>query len=48
LLSTACVTGNLHGVLAILEKGKKSGGIDVNTPTPGARTAMHQAAEGGY
>ena len=38
LLSTACVTGDLHGVLAILgTAGRKSGG-DVNTPMPGNRT----------
>ena len=46
LLSTACVTGDLSGVKAILEKGKRVGSIDVNTPMPGNRTVLHQAAEG--
>ena len=49
LLSTACVMGDLQGVLAILgTAGNKSGGIDVNTPMPGNRTVLHQAAEGGH
>lgn len=54
LLSTACVTGDLHGVIAILSKARKDskaengGGIDVNTRMPGDRTVLHQAAEGGH
>ena len=54
LLSTACVTGDLHGVIAVLSKARKDskaengGGIDVNTRMPGDRTVLHQAAEGGH
>ena len=54
LLSTACVTGDLHGVIAILSRARKDskaengGGIDVNTRMPGDRTVLHQAAEGGH
>ena len=52
LLSTACVTGDLHGVIGILSKARKDskegGGIDVNTRMPGNRTVLHQAAEGGH
>lgn len=49
LLSTACVTGDLAGALSVLEKGKRDGEcVDVNTPMPGNRTLLHQAAEGGH
>jgi len=41
LLSTACVNGDLNGVLAILGRaGGGAGGIDVNTPMPGNRTVL--------